>query len=99
MTFIQHLHLLIPSIRSSSIRPEEEQLRGKLEEIEDEVKKGRIKGKLNELWALLGAVSASRERVKGGASGDWAVVDEDGLAQIAHVWRFRFVWKRTTSDN
>lgn len=85
LTFIQHLHLLIPSIRSSSIRPEEEQLRGKLEEIEDEVKKGRIKGKLNELWALLGAVSASRERTKGGASGDWAVVDEDGLAQIAQV--------------
>jgi nuclear pore complex protein Nup54 len=82
------LHLLIPAIRSSSIRPEEEQLRGKLEEIEEEVKRGRMKGKLNELWALIGAVNAARERgggKSGGTSGEWAVVDEEGLAQIAQV--------------
>lgn len=60
----------------------------KLEEIEEEMKRGRMKGKLNELWALIGAVNAARERggVKsGGANGEWAVVDEDGLAQIAQV--------------
>ena len=88
LAFIQHLHLLIPSIRSSSIRPEEEQLRGKLEEIEEEVKKGRLKGKLNELWALIGAVNAARERggsKNAGSSGEWAVVDEEGLTQIAQV--------------
>ncbi|KAF8241135.1 hypothetical protein L208DRAFT_1229414 [Tricholoma matsutake] len=88
LAFIQHLHLLIPAIRSSSIRPEEEQLRGKLEEIEEDVKRGRIKGKLNELWALIGAVNAARERGGGknaGKTGEWAVVDEDGLAQIAQI--------------
>jgi len=92
LAFIQHLHLLIPAIRSSSIRPEEEQLRGKLEEIEEDVRRGRVKGKLNELWALIGAVNAARERSgtggpgkSGGATGEWAVVDEEGLAQIAQV--------------
>ncbi|TFK32260.1 nucleoporin complex subunit 54-domain-containing protein, partial [Crucibulum laeve] len=84
MAFIQHLHLLIPAIRSSSIRPEEEELRGKLEELEDEIRRGRMKGKLNELWALLGAVNASKERSRT-AAGEWAVVDEDGLAQLAQI--------------
>jgi nuclear pore complex protein Nup54 len=86
LAFVQHLHLLIPAIRSSSIRPEEEQLRGKLEEIEEEVRRGRIKGKLNELWALIGAVNAARERGStSGTNGEWAVVDEEGLTQIAQV--------------
>jgi nuclear pore complex protein Nup54 len=65
LTFVQHLHLLIPAVRSSAIRPEEE-VRGKLEEIEDGLRKGRVKGRLNELWALLGAVNASIERGRGG---------------------------------
>jgi nuclear pore complex protein Nup54 len=75
---------MIPAVRSSAIRPEEEQLRSKLEEIEDELRKGRVKAKLNELWALLGAVNASIERGRGG-SGEWAVVDEEGMAQIIQV--------------
>jgi nuclear pore complex protein Nup54 len=52
------------------------------------VKRGRLKGKLNELWALIGAVNAARERGGGknvGSSGEWAVVDEEGLTQIAQV--------------
>lgn len=47
-----------------------------------------MRGKLNELWALVGAVSAARERDrKGGSEGnvEWAVVDDEGLAQIAQV--------------
>lgn len=47
-----------------------------------------MRGKLNELWALVGAVSAARERDrKGGSDGnvEWAVVDDEGLAQIAQV--------------
>jgi nuclear pore complex protein Nup54 len=95
LAFIQHLHLLIPAIRSSSIRPEEEQLRGKLEEIEEDLKRGRIKGKLNELWALIGAVNAARERGGGknvGAGGEWAVVDEEGLAQISQVSLSMFIF-------
>jgi len=47
-----------------------------------------MKGKLNELWALIGAVKAVRERdAKGVPDGnvEWAVVDEEGLAQIAQV--------------
>ncbi|KAF8065006.1 nucleoporin complex subunit 54-domain-containing protein [Lyophyllum atratum] len=88
LAFVQHLHLLIPAVRSSSIRPEEEQLRGQLEEIEEEVRRGRIRGKLNELWALIGAINAASERGRGGGGGgqgEWAVVDEEGLAQIAQI--------------
>ncbi|KAG5644492.1 hypothetical protein DXG03_008319 [Asterophora parasitica] len=90
LAFVQHLHLLIPAIRSSSIRPEEEQLRGQLEDIEEEVRRGRIRGKLNELWALVGAVNAASERGGNGGNGgsgqgEWAVVDEEGLAQIAQI--------------
>lgn len=49
---------------------------------------GRMRGKLNELWALIGAVKAIRERdARGVPDGnvEWAVVDEEGLAQIAQV--------------
>lgn len=86
LRLIQHLHLLIPAVRSSAIRPEEEALRGRLEEIEDELRKGRVGAKVNELWALIGAVSAVVERGRG-AGGEWAVVDEDGMAQIVRVSR------------
>jgi len=85
-------------VRSSSIRPEEEALRGGLEEIEEEVRRGRLRGKLNELWALIGAVGAAAERERGGVGGssgsgggqgggggEWTVVDEDGLAQLTHI--------------
>jgi nuclear pore complex protein Nup54 len=89
---VQHLHLLIPTLRSSSIRPEEEALRAALEEIDQEIRRpggmGRMRGKLNELWALIGAVKAVRERdAKGVSDGnvEWAVVDEDGLSQIAQA--------------
>ena len=64
-------------------------MRGKLEEIEDELRKGRVKGRLNELLALLGAVNASIERGRGGV-GEWAVVDDEGLGQIAQVGYFLF---------
>ena len=66
LKLVQHLHLLIPALRSSALRPEEEALRTALEEIDEEVRRpggtGRIRGKLNELWALVGAVTAARER-------------------------------------
>lgn len=95
---MQHLHLLIPALRSSSIRPEEEALRGALEALEAEIRgggargaggTGRMRGKLNELWALVGAVNAARERERGsggaGKEGRWAVVDDEGLREIAQV--------------
>lgn len=94
MRLVQHLHLLIPAVRSSSIRVEEEELRGKLEEMEEELKRSRVKGKLNEMWALLGAVGAFMERGRGdgqGVQGEWAVVDDEGLAQITQV-RFLDSW-------
>ena len=57
-----------------------------MEGVEEEVKRSRLKAKLNELWALLGAILASREGAKAvSGSGEWAVVDEDGVAQIAQV--------------
>jgi len=87
MRLAQHLHLLIPSIRSSALRPEEEALRGKLEETEEEMRRARVKGRLNELWALIGALGAGVEKAgaSAGAGGEWAVVDEEGLAQIAQI--------------
>ena len=91
LRLVQHLHLLIPALRSSSIRPEEEALRAALEEIDGEIRRpggmGRIVGKLNELWALVGAVNAMRgANSKGSTDGvEWAVVDEDGLNQIVQV--------------
>ena len=62
---------------------------------------GRMRGKLNELWALIGAVKAVRERdAKGVSDGnvEWAVVDEDGLAQIAQV-RFPLLHSCHSSGN
>jgi hypothetical protein len=81
-------------VRSSSIRPEEEQLRSSLEELEEELRRGRMKGKLNELWALLGAVNASKERARNGV-GEWAVVDEEGLTHLTQVsvsWTIYFIY-------
>jgi len=68
-------------------------LEAQLEEIEEEVRKGRVRGKLNELWALIGSVNAAKERERGmgGSGGEWAVVDEEGLAQIAQV-HFLLSW-------
>jgi len=91
LRLVQHLHLLIPALRSSSIRPEEEALRAALEEIDGEIRRpggmGRIVGKLNELWALVGAVNAMRgANSKGSTDGvEWAVVDEEGLNQIVQI--------------
>ncbi|KAH9925020.1 nucleoporin complex subunit 54-domain-containing protein [Epithele typhae] len=89
LKLVQHLHLLIPALRSSALRPEEEALRTALEELDEEVRRpggtGRIRGKLNELWALVGAVSAARDRDRRAGRVEWTVVDEDGLAQIAQV--------------
>ena len=50
MRLVQHLHLLIPTVprSTSNIRVEEEELRGNLEEMEEELKRSRVKGKLNE---------------------------------------------------
>ncbi|KAI9433031.1 nucleoporin complex subunit 54-domain-containing protein [Lactarius indigo] len=91
LRLVQHLHLLIPALRSSSIRPEEEALRAALEEIDGEIRRpggmGRIIGKLNELWALVGAVNATRgANSRGSTDGvEWAVVDEEGLNQIVQI--------------
>ncbi|OCH91182.1 hypothetical protein OBBRIDRAFT_729273 [Obba rivulosa] len=89
LKLIQHLHLLIPALRSSAIRPEEEELRSALEEIDQEIRRpggtGSMRGKLNELWALVGAVNAARERDRRGGNVEWTVVDEDGLNQLAQI--------------
>ena len=41
-------------------------MRGKLEEIEDELRNGRVKLCLNELWASLGAVNVGKRGQGGG---------------------------------
>lgn len=75
-------------MRSSSIRPEEEELRKKLEEMQEVIRGGggRMRAKLGELWAVLGAVKA-REGGKTGSTrgGEWKVVDEEGLTRIIQV--------------
>jgi len=78
---VQHLHLLIPALRASALSPEEETLRAKLEEIEGALRAGRLVGRMNELWALLGTLKASR----GAAATQWAVVDEDGLSRLVQI--------------
>lgn len=86
---VQHLHLLIPSVRSSSIRPEEEVLRATLEEIDEDIRRpggvGKMRGKLNQLWALVDAVRAARDRDRQDGLVEWAVVDDEGLNQITQV--------------
>ena len=89
---VQHLHLLVPSLRSSAIRPEEEALRLVLEDIEIEVKRrevygGRTKAKLKELWAFVSALQAAKDREKSENKGpiEWTVVDEDGMEQLIQV--------------
>jgi len=86
LALIQHLHLLIPAIRSSSIRPEEEELRTRLEKMEEEIMGGggRSRGKLGELWAVVGALRARGAGAPNGGA-EWQVVDEEGLGRIAQV--------------
>ncbi|KAG8837583.1 hypothetical protein FRC18_008807 [Serendipita sp. 400] len=84
----QHLHLLIPLIRSSAIRPEEEQLRGRLEAIEDELRRGNTsKGRMNEMWGVIGQLTAlkAREGMGTNEGKEWAVVDEEGLSRLARI--------------
>ncbi|KAG9308318.1 hypothetical protein JVU11DRAFT_12082 [Chiua virens] len=80
------------TVRSSSIRPEEEALRVALEEMEEDLRRpggmSKLRSKLNELWALVGAINAARERgKKAGGEGavEWTVVDEEGLKQITQI--------------
>lgn len=87
---VQHLHLLIPSVRSSSIRPEEDALRSMLESLDEEIRRpggvGRLKGKLNELWAMIGAIETARERDQMKKDNvEWAVVDPEGLQKLTHA--------------
>ncbi|KAG2040797.1 nucleoporin complex subunit 54-domain-containing protein [Suillus americanus] len=92
LCLIQHMHLMLPTVRSTAIRPEEEALRLALEEIEEEIRRpggmSKMRGKLNELWALVGAINAARERgrrVGLDGTSEWTVVDEEGLKQIAQI--------------
>ncbi|KAL5495512.1 NUP57 [Sanghuangporus weigelae] len=88
---VQHLHLLIPSVRSSSIRPEEEASRSILESIDEEIRRpggvGRLKGKLSELWAILGAIEAEKERERKNSESnvEWAVVDPEGMQRLTQI--------------
>ncbi|KAF8574049.1 hypothetical protein K439DRAFT_1373609 [Ramaria rubella] len=88
LRLVEHIHLLIPSLRSMAISPEEEALRAKLERLKDEMQRGlgsgAGRGRMNELWALLGAVKAAKE--VGTREGvKWKVVDEEGLERLSMI--------------
>lgn len=80
---------MLPLIRSSAIRPEEEQLRSRLEAIEDDLRRGTAsKGRINEMWGVVGQLTALKARdgsAAGGEGMEWAVVDEDGLNRLTRV--------------
>ena len=46
-----------------------------------------MKGKLSELWAILGAIEAERERERKNSEGnvEWAVVDPEGMQRLTQV--------------
>lgn len=93
IALLQHLHLLIPTVRSSAIRPEEEALRTQLDAIEEElIRGGAGRGKMNELWGVVGQLAALRQAGQApgmnggpGQEVEWRVVDPEGLETIARV--------------
>ncbi|GJJ14730.1 hypothetical protein Clacol_008997 [Clathrus columnatus] len=85
LRLVEHIHLLIPNLRSTAITPEEEALRANLERIREELSSGNGRGRLNELWALLGAVRAAKERDGSPEEVEWKVVDWDGLERLAAI--------------
>lgn len=62
-----------------------------LESIDEEIRRpggiGKLKGKLSELWAILGAIEAARERERKNRENnvEWAVVDPEGLQRLTQV--------------
>lgn len=78
--------LLIPTLRSTPIRREEEQLHEQLEALSQDLDgpggMGRVKGRVNELWAVVGALRARRER--GGKREGWGMEDS-ALEELAGV--------------
>jgi hypothetical protein len=80
-------------VRSSAIRPEEEALRTQLDATEEElVRGGAGRGKMNELWGVVGQLAALRQAGQApgmnggpGQEVEWRVVDPEGLETIARV--------------
>ncbi|KAF5370012.1 hypothetical protein D9758_001369 [Tetrapyrgos nigripes] len=99
LKLVTHLHLFIPSVRSSAFGENEEMLRSALEEAAAEVglngsngegrrvRGGKINSKLGELWAVISQLKAREESLAAsmGTAGEWKVVDEEGLARITQI--------------
>jgi hypothetical protein len=103
ISIARKIHLLIPALRGQSVTLREEQLKSILQNCELELESislgadgrgsanytTRLRGRINELWALLGNVKAKREAVlasEGNANQlEWAVVDESALDDVAKV--------------
>lgn len=88
----RHLHLLIPTVRSSTMRGGEEKLRAALEAMEGELRKpgglGRVDGRVGELWGAVNRAKVAYGNGKKGGEDSWAVGDEDGLKELAKVISF-----------
>jgi nuclear pore complex protein Nup54 len=97
---IHHLHLFIPSVRSTSIRPDEEALRAQLEAIEAELRRpgglGRVGGRIGELWGLVGRIRGQKETGRLGTDKEagWAVVDGATFEDIKQVGILRVLMLR-----
>ncbi|KAG9099528.1 hypothetical protein FS749_001084 [Ceratobasidium sp. UAMH 11750] len=84
----RQLHMLIPSVRRSALGADEDELRRRLGGLEEGAGMARMGARMNELWAAVGSVQALRERARregAGSAVEWAVVDEEGLANIAQI--------------
>lgn len=99
----RHLHLFIPSIRSSTMRGAEEKLRATLEAMEGELRRpgglGRVDGRVGELWGIVNRAKVGHSNSRKGGDDAWAVGDEDGLKELAKVIILPCFSQRSVADN
>ncbi|TIC66253.1 hypothetical protein E3Q02_01902 [Wallemia mellicola] len=87
LRIVKHLHVLLPTVRASSVRADEEKLAVEYENINNTVQKARIAGRVNELWALVGALKSRKEEGAASVTGSWTVVDQDGMNELQDILR------------
>ncbi|TIA97732.1 hypothetical protein E3P96_03333 [Wallemia ichthyophaga] len=87
LKIVKRLHLLLPNLRASGIKLEEEKLSTEYEHINNTIQKARIGGRVNESWALVGALKSRKEEGTASKSAGWQVVDDDGMMELSDILR------------